>query len=404
MFALITKILYNYYWKESEKMYRKTYVKIDCDILENNIREIKNKYQYKYYIGVVKANAYGHGDYIVNTLIKGGVNYLAASSLEECLNIRKRNSEIPILCLEPIDHDFLNVAEKENITITIPDMDYFNKLDLNQNLKVHLKIDSGMNRLGFKDKNEVKEVYNKLINNSAIKLEGIYTHFATSGMWDKHFDNAVENFKEITSLIDLTKIPIIHLGRSLTMVQHPNLQIANGIRLGIVMYGFNQSLIEPTGLRLIKRNHYLKKYNISKVTYKNDLNVKPAFSLYSKVMTIKNVKANEYVGYGAKWIAEKDSRIAIIPIGFADGLLKQNEGLTVKIKNKQYKIIGEIGMDMTAVLIDEDVNLNDEVIIYDDIKEKSKLLGISAYQLFTSVTTRVPRVYKENDKIIEIKY
>ena len=80
-------------------MYRKTYAKIDCDILEDNIKEIKSKYNYKYYIGIVKANAYGHGDYIVNSLIKGGVNYLAASSLEECLSIREKNETIPILCL-----------------------------------------------------------------------------------------------------------------------------------------------------------------------------------------------------------------------------------------------------------------------------------------------------------------
>jgi len=384
-------------------MYRRTYALIDCNALENNVKDIVSKYPYKYYIGVVKANAYGHGDYSVNSLIEGGVNYLAASSLEECLSLRKRNSSIPILCLEPITYEYLNLCETNNITITIPDLDYFNGLDKSLNLKAHIKIDNGMNRLGFKDKNEVKSVVDCL-DDSSIILEGIYTHFATSGMWDKHWDDGLDIFKEITSLIDLSRIPIVHLGRSLTLVQHEKPSFVNGIRLGIIMFGFAQKLTEPTGLRLIKRNHYIKKRGISPVKLTNDLNLNTAFSLHSEIMCIKKVKAGEYVGYGAKYVADKDMVIGIMPIGFADGLLKQNEGLMVKINNKEYPIIGELGMDMTSVKIDDSIKLHDEVIIYDNISKRSKELGVSAYQLFTSITNRVPRIYKEDDKFTEIKY
>jgi len=384
-------------------MYRKTYALIDLDVLKSNVKDIVSKYPYKYYIGIVKANAYGHGDYSINSLIEGGVNYLAASSLEECLSLRQRNNSIPILCLEPITPDFLSLCVTNNITITIPDMDYFNEIDKSLNLKCHIKIDNGMNRLGFKDKNEVKTVVDKL-NESSINLEGIYTHFATSGMWDKHWDNGLNNFIEITSLIDLSKIPIVHLGRSLTLVQHEMPSFVNGVRLGIIMFGFAQKICEPTGFRLIKRNRYIKKHGISPVKLSNDLNLKPAFSLHSEIICIKDVKAGEYVGYGAKYVTDKDIKIGIMPIGFADGLLKGNEGLMVKINDKEYPIIGEIGMDMTTVLIDDTVKLHDEVIIYDNISKRTKELGVSAYQLFTSVTNRVPRVYKENDKITEIKY
>ena len=132
-------------------MYRNTFASIDCNTLEKNIKEITKMYDYKYYFGIVKANAYGHGDYIVNSLIKGGVNYLAASSLEETLRIRKRNKNIPILCLEPISHKYLDICEKNNITITIPDIDYFKDINLKLKLKAHIKIDCGMNRLGFKN-------------------------------------------------------------------------------------------------------------------------------------------------------------------------------------------------------------------------------------------------------------
>ena len=223
-------------------------------------------------------------------------------------------------------------------------------------------------------------------------------------MWDKHFDDGLLAFKEITSLIDLTKIPIIHLGRSLTLVQHPKPDFVNGIRLGIIMFGFDQKMSEPTGLRLIKRNHYLKKNGISPITYSNNLELKTAFSLHSEIMCIKDVMAGEYVGYGAKYTATENIKLGIMPIGFADGLIKQNEGLNVNINGKEYPIIGELGMDMTTVLIDESVKLYDEVIIYTDIKKRTKELGISAYQLFTQISTRVPRVYKEKNKLTEINY
>lgn len=384
-------------------MYRKTYALVDCDKLKGNIKEITNKYDYKYYIGIVKANAYGYGDYTINSLIEGGVNYLAASSLEECLSIRKRNKKIPILCLQKIDVKYLDICEKQNITITITDYDYFKELDLNKKLKAHLKIDSGMNRLGFKNKNEVKEVYDSL-KKSSILLEGIYTHFATSGIWDKHYDNAVDNFKEITSLIDLSKIPIVHLGRSLILVTHPKLEFANGIRLGIIMYGFSQSLPEPTGLKKIKREMYLKKHNISKSYLSNDLNLNEVLTLHSTVMCIKYVQKGEYIGYGAKYTANDNIKIAILPIGYADGINKNSEGLNVKINNKEYEIVGEIGMDMITIKIDDSVKINDDVIIIDDIKNTSRKLNTSAYCLTVSITNRVPRVYKENDKYTEIKY
>ncbi|MBQ9011519.1 MAG: alanine racemase, partial [Bacilli bacterium] len=295
-------------------MYRKTYAEIDCDVLKENVKEIVSKYDYKYYIGIVKANAYGHGDYAVNSLIAGGVNYLAASSLEECLSIRARNKDIPILCLEPINSDYLDICEKNNITITVSDMDYFKTIDKKLKLKCHLKIDSGMNRLGFKNKNEVKEVYDEIIK-SNLYLEGVYTHFATSGIWDKYWDKQLDNFKEITSLIDLSKVEIVHLGRSLTLVNHPKIDFASGIRLGMIMYGFSQSLPSPTGLRLIKRNLFLKRNKISDVNFSNDLNLKTAFTLKSEIMCIKKVKAYEFVGYGAKYVADKDILVGIMPIG-----------------------------------------------------------------------------------------
>ncbi len=155
-------------------MYRSTFVEIDNNKLKNNVKEIIKKYhKYKYYIGVVKANAYGHGDYIVNDLIASGINYLAVSSLEEAISIRKYNKEIPILCLEPINIKYLKEVILNNVTITITSINYVKELIRKENLdklKVHLKLDTGMNRLGIKSKEEVTEIVTLLNDNNIVHI------------------------------------------------------------------------------------------------------------------------------------------------------------------------------------------------------------------------------------------
>ena len=106
-------------------MYRKAYVEVDLNCIEENVKAIVKKYNgYQYYIGMIKSNAYGHGYGIVNTLINAGINYIAVSSLDEALEVRKQNSEIPILCTEIIDEDVLNIAVDANITLTIDSLSY----------------------------------------------------------------------------------------------------------------------------------------------------------------------------------------------------------------------------------------------------------------------------------------
>lgn len=387
-------------------MFRKTYVKINNKALTNNIKEIISKYNnYKYYFGVVKGNAYGHGDYIVNDLIKGGINYLAVSSLEEAISIRKYNNEIPILCLEPISIEYIKDILDNDVTITIESIDYVKELinkKLDKQLKVHIKLDTGMSRLGFTNKEELNESINLLKDNRNILLEGIYTHIATSGINDIYYDKQISAFNYLTKDINLKEIPIIHIGRSMTLVNHSKLDFVNGIRLGICMYGFNNSIKEPTGLRKFKRDRLLKKLNISETTLTNDLNLKTAFSLYTEVMSIRNVKKGSFVGYGANYIANEDIIVATLPIGYVDGMNKLMK--YVSINNKKYEIIGDICMDMTMIKIDDTIKLHDKVEIFGDnisIREVSRRLNTNAYHIVTGITTRVPRVY---DDKTEIKY
>lgn len=389
-------------------MIRNTYALIDENILRDNIKEIKNKYSdYKYYFGVVKNNAYHHGIHIVNALIDGGINYLCVSSLEEALDIRKYNKNISILVLEPINIDYINKAIDNHITITIDSLEYAKNIKINNKLKVHIAIDSGMNRIGINNKQELNNTYKLLINNKNILLEGIYSHFATSGVRDIYYDKQVENFKKITSDIDLTKIPIVHIGRSLSLVQHDKLDFCNGIRLGIIMYGFSQSSFIDNSfrgkLRAKKREYLQKKYNISKTYLTNDLNLKTAFKLYTSVMSIRKVKVNDVVGYNTYKVLE-DGYILTLPIGYADGVTEHYK--YVYINSKRYEIVSDC-MDMIMVFSKDKIKLNTKVEIFGDnisIKEVCNRLHINAYHLFNMISDRVLRVYLYNDSEEEILY
>ena len=388
-------------------MYRNTYALIDIDILKSNINNIKKEYpDYIYYIGVVKGNAYGHGDYIVNSLIESGINYLAVSSLEEALSIRKYNQEISILVLEPINIKYLNVCVENNITITLSDYDYYKELinsEYLSKLKIHLKIETGMNRIGLDNKDNINEI----VNNKNLNIEGIYTHFATSGYLDKHWDNQLEQFKNLTSDIDLSKIKIVHLGRSNTLTSHKKIPFTNGIRLGIVMYGFNNKISVGTGIkgkiRSYKNKLTRKINNISETTDTN-LKVDTAFSLYSEVMQVRKCNKGSFVGYGANYKLDSDSYIATLPIGYFDGV---NNFKHVVINNKTYDIVGDICMDMIMVKVDENVKVGDIACLFGkeiSLRKVCNESGLSAYKLVTGISNRVPRVYLENGKEKELRY
>lgn len=388
-----------------------TYVKIDLDNLESNIKEITNKYNdYDYYIGVVKSDAYGHGKYIVNTLIDSGINYLAVSYLDEAIKIREYNKNIPVLCLQPINLDDLDLAVKNNITIIVHDLSYLNKLlkkDISKKLKIHIKIDSGMNRLGLKDKNEVKKVFDKINDNKYLVLEGIFTHFATTGIFDKHYDNQVSKFIELTSLIDLKSIPIIHLGSSVILLTHPKLDFVTGIRMGILMYGYNVSPTKSNkGIKNILRNmrttYYKKRYNISDTYYNVKLDLKPSMSMKTYINQIKEVNIGEYIGYGAEYKAEENIKIAVIPIGYSNGIGKINNNRYVLINNKKYYVVGSIGMNMMCVKIDESIKINDEVTILGGgitLGMISRFNNSSISETLVNIGNNNKRIYIKNKKI-----
>jgi len=185
---------------------RNTYLELNTKNIQNNVYKIINKYNnYKYYIGVVKADCYGHGDMkIIKSIIEGGCNYLAVATLDEAIEVRKEFNDIPILCLGHIPSEYIDICKNENIAITIHSLEYAKEL-LDRDctgLKVHLKINTGMNRLGISDNKEVLEAF-KLMKENDIELEGIYTHIYDASNEKrylsqiKQFENDVASGKEV---------------------------------------------------------------------------------------------------------------------------------------------------------------------------------------------------------------
>ena len=347
-------------------MIRQTYELINLKKLENNVRTIVNSSSnYKYHIAVVKANCYGLGIKCVKSILLGGANYLAVSSLEEALKIRKLINT-RILVLEPIDTKYIDKAYKNNITLTISSLEYLNKVK-DKEFTCHLKINTGMNRLGISSNKELNEVY-KIIKDSNIKLEGIYTHIYKSSdktLTEKQF----KCFESITKDIDLNEFEIVHIPNSETITNYKKKDYVNGCRIGIIMYGFS-----------------------------NNLNLESVFTLKSKIIEIKHIKKEDTVGYDGNYKATKDELIGIVPIGYADGIIRKNTGRYVYINDNRYQIVSNICMDMLFVLIDENVKLNDEVLIIKDnnhINEIANYLDTINYEVMCDISSRVERKYIE---------
>lgn len=381
-----------------------TYVKIDLKIMAQNARNIVAKYpEYGTFIGIVKGDAYGHGYGIVNALYEGGVRYFAVSSMEEAAAFRKENTIAPLLCLEPVAIDRLKEAAELKLTLAIPDIDYLDELINSQcayPFQLHIQIDSGFNRLGFKDKEKVKQAADK-IERSPYTLEGMYQHYATAGIFDPYYDAQQKQFRELISLLDLSKIPLIHLGSGIALMAHKKPDIATATRMGLMMYGYN---ISPDSygsglkdrLRSARDSYYQKKYHLSEVIRDVELDLKPAMTFQCRILQLKDVKKGEHIGYGATYTADEDMRIAVLPVGYNNGIGHQDHGRVVEINGKLFPVVGEIGMNMMCVKVDKDTKLTDEVTLLGSkitLGMFSRFSGMGLAEIMLGVGKNNPRYY-----------
>ncbi len=343
-------------------MTRNTYLEVYLDQIKENARRLLQHYpDYTHYLGVVKADAYGHGIEVVEALKEVGIHYFCVATLEEALQLRNRWKDISILCLGYIEIDYLPICAENNITITVPSLEYAKKIQ-NKSVRCHLKIDTGMNRLGIEQKKDYEEAYQIL----KPQVEGVYTHIY-------HPESEEETNRQLDcfeDMIEHTKnIPMIHVRASEATIRYPKRDFENGCRLGIALYG-----LMDTPFPLLD-----------------------SCRLVSTVVQIHELNVGETVGYGGTYVAEKPTRIAVIPIGYADGVIRKNEGRMVYIHHVPYPIVGRICMDMLFVLVDESVHLHEEVEILrdrDHIQEVARHLDTIPYEVLTSIGKRVPRVWK----------
>ena len=381
-------------------MYQNAYVEVDNRIIEENARFMTENFPHKYNIAVVKGNAYGHGYGIVPALIKGGMNAFAVSTLDEALEVRKY-TDLPIIMLQPVSKEYFNIASEQNISLCVNCIDTFKEiLDSNLKLKLQIKVNSGMNRLGFKDKKELEAVVNKINESESLTLEGIFTHFHSNGLQDIEYKNDKLRFERLTEGIDLTKIPMVHVDRTQTVFLHDTPAYANGARIGISLYGFSTVYPFRSGvkgkIRKLERKLKNKKNKVEDCKPIKVYDLKKAFSLYTKVIQVNDVEPEEYVGYGLLHKAEAKEKIAVIDIGYGDGIGRKRYLSDVAINGKKFKIIGEVGMGMCEVLVDDSVKRGNIVTVIGgeiNISDVTRKLGTTLYEVMTGIDTKIPRHY-----------
>lgn len=357
--------------------YRPTWAEVNLNNLKHNYGILQAKNPRKTIIPIVKADAYGHGAIeVVNSLKKNGVTFFGVSLLEEALELRSEFSDIDIIALGAIYPNQLEVAYKNDIIVTIYSYDFgLELLKKDFPVRSHIKIDTGMNRLGIKNFNEVRALIEMFNAHPIHRLEGMFTHFATSDSNECFFYQQLNKFEELLSLI--TPIPnIIHLSNSSSIIKYEKkIDFSTHSRLGISLYG----------LSLEADVDYLK----------------PVMTIKTRIVQIKTLSPGEHVGYGTTYTATNKERVGVLPIGYADGLVRKNSSGHVEINGKTYPFIGRICMDYAFIRIDENVTMDDEVIIMggnlvtiDDIAIR---LNTITYEIVTQISKRIPRVYIGKD-------
>jgi len=345
-------------------MNKRVWIEVDLNKIKSNYEIIKKKANGAKVCCVIKDNAYGHGSVCLAKLYELlNTDYFAVSNINEAIELRQNNINTPILILGYTPIEKAKDLNTYNITQCIYSLEYAKDLN-NQNYKIkcHLKIDTGMNRLGFKNLDEMIET----LNLSNLEFEGIFTHFANSE--DDKLIN--KQYLDFISVINELKengfeFKIKHCANSMSLFLHSEYNL-DMVRPGIVLYG-----LEGRG------------------------EIKQAMKLKSVISHIKKVNKGEGIGYNHKYIAKKDLKVATIPIGYGDGYLRVNSGKNyIIVNNQKCPILGNVCMDQLMIDVsDVECKLYDEVIVYDDIEECAKNINTISYELICGIDSRVPIVY-----------
>ncbi len=371
---------------------RPTWAEIDLGAIKHNLDQIKKlvggarKNSPKIMV-VVKANAYGHGLIkVAKTLEKLRVDYLGVASLDEAIALRKEGIKLAVLVLGSILPEEVDLALDYDVALTVCNKELAQTLNnkakaKNITVPVHIKIDTGMGRIGVWHE-EAAEFVKMVKRMKYIRAEGIYTHF-TSASRDNFFTNyQLESFENLLRRLDRENIQFHykHAANSIALVDLKESHF-NLVRPGIIVYGM------------------YPKRNFAKI-----LKLKPALSLKTRIVYLKDVPVGRSISYGRTYITEKPTRIATLPIGYADGYGRiLSNRASVLVKGEKAPVVGKVTMDQTMVDVGhiKGVEIGDEVVLIgrqgrltmhtEEIARVSKTIP---YEIVCSITNRVPRVYK----------
>ncbi|MFH7819969.1 alanine racemase [Neobacillus thermocopriae] len=380
--------------EEVECFYRDTWVEVDLERITENIRSIQSLLpQGVDMIAVVKANAYGHGDIqVAKTALEAGATYLAVAFLDEAIALRNNGINAPILVLGASRPQDCQIAARNHITLTVFQKEWLeeakNYLKSEDRMKVHLKIDTGMGRIGVRTSEEICGIEKIIADDERFELEGVFTHFATADELDiTYFEEQLVKFEKLVA--SLAKKPkYIHSSNSAASIRFPRAYF-NAVRVGIAMYGLTPSL---------------------EMEKEIPFPLKEAFSLKSKLIHVKKLQKGDKVSYGATYVSEGEEWIGTIPIGYADGWIRKLQGQEVLVNGIRSPIVGRICMDQCMVRLPYHVPVGTEVTLIGRQKEEvisvneiaAKLDTIN-YEVTCIISKRVPRFYKKGGKIVEVK-
>jgi alanine racemase len=367
---------------------RPTRVEVDLKILSENFRQVKSYVKNSKVMPILKANAYGHGLVRVAQLYeKLNADYLGVAVVEEGILLREMGIKMPILVLGGVWGNQIPLFLKHNLSITASSIDKLNQIDetakqMKIKAVVHLKVDTGMERIGVHYYNAEKFL-EAAYNCKNILVEGIYSHFANSESSDlTHTLLQLSRFNEVISYFDRHSIkpPIRHISNSGGILQLPEANL-DMVRPGIMLFGV---------------------YPSNKI--KKTVEIEPALTWRSLVVYFKVIKAGNAVGYGLTYKPDHNIRAVTIPVGYGDGYFRSlSNKAMVMINNKKYPVIGTVSMDQIVVNIENDSAYNgDEVILLGSdgknnisCEELADWAGTIPYEILTNINTRVPRIYLE---------
>lgn len=378
--------------------YQRVTAEIDLDAVAYNIKNIRKKVKKETMImGVVKADAYGHGAVEVSkVLLYNGADWLGVAMIDEAVQLRKNNIMVPILILgytpeaeieDVVRYDIIQTVFSYEMAKMVSDA----AVKLGKTAKIHIKVDTGMGRIGFIPEENIGDEVLKISKLPNIGINGIFTHFSTSDEKDKTFTKLqYDRFKYAIDEIEKKgiKLAVKHCANSAAIMDFDDLGF-NMVRAGIILYGMYPSD------EVIKEN----------------LSLKPVMSIKTHISYVKKVGKNIPVSYGRTYYTDKESVIATVPVGYADGYIrKMQNGGRVIVNGHYANIVGRVCMDQFMIDITDvpDVSSGDEVILMGSdgklsitAEEIANVLDTINYEVVCMIGKRVPREYIKNNEIIK---